>query len=247
MILANGIAALSLTANVMGRPNTVHPTVVWDDRGALLIDAGYPGQADLVRSELNRIGLAAERLTRIAVTHQDIDHIGSLPALLQDAPGRVETLASVFEKPYVEGGKRLLRLTPEAIEQAVNALPPNVPPDWRQAFRRSLEHPPTAPISGVLADGDEIDCAGGLVVIGTPGHTPGHLSFYHKRSKTLVAGDALTASDGELFGPDPVTTLDPDEARRSLSRLAAYEIGTVVCYHGGLYRGDFRRRLKELL
>ncbi len=44
-----------------------------------------------------------------------------------------------------------------------------------------------------LADGQRLDLAGGVRVIFTPGHTPGHIALYLERSRTLIAGDALRA------------------------------------------------------
>jgi len=247
MLIIPGIAALELTAVIMGRPNTIYPVLLWDEEEAVLVDTGYPGQADLIAAELGTYALPSGGLTRIVLSHQDIDHIGSLPVLAARSAGAVSVMSSAFEKPYIEGQLRLLRITPEAIEQAVRSLPPNVSDEWKQAFRHSLEHPPSCPVSDIVNDGQELSCCGGITVIATPGHTPGHISLYHRASKTLIAADALTVNEaGELCGPDPATTLDPEQARRSLAKLLDYDIEAVVCYHGGLYRGDVRGRLSEL-
>ncbi len=247
MLLSPGIAVIELTAVIMGKPNTIYPVLLWDDHEAVLVDTGYPGQADLISAELEKYALPSSGLSRIILSHQDIDHIGSLPVLVQRSEGKIAVMSSSFEKPYIEGNLRLLRITPEAIEQAVNSLPANVSDQWKQAFRHSLEHPPSSPVHETLEDGQELPICGGIVVIATPGHTPGHLSLYHRASKTLIAADALTVNDaGELCGPDPVTTLDPELARHSLTKLLDYEITTVVCYHGGLYQGNVRQNLLKL-
>ncbi|WP_391574639.1 MBL fold metallo-hydrolase [Cohnella sp.] len=247
MLLSPGIAVIELTAVIMGKPNTIYPVLLWDEHEAVLVDTGYPGQADLIGAELEKYALPSSGLSRIILSHQDIDHIGSLPVLVQRSEGKIAVMSSPFEKPYIEGNLRLLRITPEAIEQAVNSLPANVSDQWKQAFRHSLEHPPSSPVHETLEDGQELLICGGIVVIATPGHTPGHLSLYHRASKTLIAADALTVNDGgELCGPDPVTTLDPELARHSLTKLLDYEITTVVCYHGGLYQGNVRQNLLKL-
>jgi len=247
MLLSPGIAVIELTAVIMGKPNTIYPVLLWDDHEAVLVDTGYPGQADLIGAELEKYALPSSGLSRIILSHQDIDHIGSLPVLVQRSEGKIAVMSSSFEKPYIEGNLRLLRITPEAIEQAVNSLPANVSDQWKQAFRHSLEHPPSSPVHETLEDGQELPICGGIVVIATPGHTPGHLSLYHRASTTLIAADALTVNDaGELCGPDPVTTLDPELARHSLTKLLDYEITTVVCYHGGLYQGNVRQNLLKL-
>jgi len=248
VLIAPGIAALELTAVVMGKTTTIYPVLIWDSQTAVLIDTGYPGQSDPIAAEMKKYELSIGDLGRIILTHQDIDHIGSLPALVQQAPNSIKTLSSSLEKPYIEGKQRLLRLTPEAIDQAVNSLPPDVPEQWRQAFRHTLENPPSSPIRDILEDDQELSCCGGIVVIATPGHTPGHLSLYHRASRTLIAGDALTVTDeGRLDGPDPVTTLDLSLARSSIGKLLDLEIETIVCYHGGLFRGDVRQSLLQLI
>jgi glyoxylase-like metal-dependent hydrolase (beta-lactamase superfamily II) len=87
---------------------------------------------------------------------------------------------------------------------------------------------------------------GGITVINTPGHTPGHISLYHKPSKTLIAGDAMIVADGRLLGPNPQYTLDMKTAIESLKKLMQYDIETVICYHGGLYKDNANRRIAEL-
>ncbi len=247
MLLSPGIAVIELTAVILGKPNTIYPVLLWDEQEAVLIDTGYPGQADLIAAELEKYALPSSGLSRIILSHQDIDHIGSLPVLVERAAGAIAVLSSPFEKPYIEGKLRLLRITPEAIEQAVNSLPSNVSEQWKIAFRHSLENPPNSPVHETLEDGQELPICGGVVAIATPGHTPGHLSFYHRTSKTLIAADALTVNEaGELCGPDAVTTFDPQQARHSIGKLLNYDIAAVTCYHGGLYQGDVRTKLLEL-
>ena len=126
------------------------------------------------------------------------------------------------------------------------ALPPEVPEERRKAFRAALEHPPQAKVNRVLADGEELPCFGGVTVIATPGHTPGHICLYHRGTRTLIAGDALRMQDGELLGPDPRATADMALALRSLSKLAAFNIERVICYHGGLYAGNATGRIAAI-
>ena len=101
-------------------------------------------------------------------------------------------------------------------------------------------------VDRTLADGGELPCCGGITVIHTPGHTPGHICLYHKETKTLISGDALFVEDGQLVPAHPFTNLDPDLAARSLKKLSRYDIEAVVCYHGGLYSDDANRRIAEL-
>lgn len=95
-------------------------------------------------------------------------------------------------------------------------------------------------------DGDILPLAGGITIIHTPGHSPGHLSLYHHDSRTLIAADALTVQGDELHGPTPSATPDMKQALISLRKFAEYEIETVICYHGGIYRGNANKRIAEI-
>ena len=174
-------------------------------------------------------------LKTIIITHQDIDHIGSLPDFISKSPHKLDILASEIEKPYIQGEKMLIKITPESIEQAVASLPADISPEWRKAFRSALENPPKGPVNGILEDGLELANCGGIIVIHTPGHTPGHVSLYHKQSKTLIAADALVVSDGQLLGPIPEYSVNYELAMQSIKKFIKYDIEAVICYHGGLY------------
>lgn len=237
---------LEVTAIVMGKTNTIHPVLIWDEDGAILVDTGYPGQLPLFREAMEKAGVPFDKLSKVVITHQDLDHIGSLPAMLNESSRKIEVLAHEAELPYIQGEKRLLKVTPEAIAQALASLPKEVPPEWRSAFKATLENPPKAKVDTTVADGEKLPYCGGITIIGTPGHTPGHISLYHHPSKTLISGDAMTVADGQLLGPAPQHTFDMNLAIRSLKKLAQYDIETVVCYHGGLYKGNANERIAEL-
>jgi glyoxylase-like metal-dependent hydrolase (beta-lactamase superfamily II) len=240
MQVAKGLEMLEITANLMGRQMTIHPALIWDEDTVILVDAGFPGQFPQFREAMEKAGVPSENLAKVVLTHQDIDHIGCLPDLLKESSQKVEVLASEVEKPYIQGEKPLIK-----IEKAMARLD-DLPPEQRERFKRVFTNPPKAPVDRTVADGEELPFCGGITVIHTPGHTPGHISLYHQPSKTLIAGDALVVVDGQLSGPVPQHTLDMDVAIQSLKKLTQYDIEAVICYHGGLYREDVNRRIAEL-
>jgi len=79
-----------------------------------------------------------------------------------------------------------------------------------------------------VKDGDEIF---GLQIIGTPGHTAGHISVFDPATGVLVAGDALRTTDG-LVGPDPQYTADTVQAAASVRKLATLRVKTILPGHG---------------
>jgi glyoxylase-like metal-dependent hydrolase (beta-lactamase superfamily II) len=104
---------------------------------------------------------------------------------------------------------------------------------------------PTA-VDEALEDGARLDVAGGVRVVFAPGHTPGHMGLYLERSRTLIAGDALTADAGRLQGPSTWATADMETAGRSVGRLAELDVQAVVCYHGGVVQDDASGQLRRL-
>lgn len=243
---ANQIEMLEISAMLMGKVEVIYPTLIWDKETAILVDTGYPGQLPLIREAFEKADVPFEKLSKIILTHQDLDHIGNLPVILNETSQAIEVMANEVEKPFIQGEKRLLKITPEAIAQIQSQLPPEVPQEWRNAFIAVLENPPKAKVDKTLADGKVLPYCGGITVINTPGHTPGHISLYHHPSKTLIAGDALIVTDNQLLPPDPQYTLDLDLAIKSLTNLTKFDIETVICYHGGLYTNNVNQRIAEL-
>jgi glyoxylase-like metal-dependent hydrolase (beta-lactamase superfamily II) len=93
---------------------------------------------------------------------------------------------------------------------------------------------PGHPVDRQLREGDEV---GGFVVIDTPGHSLGHVSFWRESDRALVVGDVLngmslvTAVPG-LHEPLKVFTPDPARNRESAKRLGELEPALVCFGHG---------------
>ncbi|GFN31739.1 MBL fold metallo-hydrolase [Paenibacillus xylaniclasticus] len=247
MKIASGLELVPVTAMAMGKPDNVFPVLLSNAKEAVLVDAGYPGRLeDLIKGFANA-NVEETLLSTVILTHQDIDHIGGMPGLLRHLGRSVNVLAHELEKPYIQGERRLIKITDELLAGIDHMFPPKVPEQWRRAFKALLESPPRTEVHRIIRGGDKLPYGGGIVVIDTPGHTPGHISLYHLSSKTLIAGDALVVSDGKLKLPAPELAVDYGQAVQSLQVLANYDIERVVCYHGGLYDApDLKERIAEL-
>jgi glyoxylase-like metal-dependent hydrolase (beta-lactamase superfamily II) len=77
-------------------------------------------------------------------------------------------------------------------------------------------------------DGDEIF---GLQIVGTPGHTAGHIAVFDPSTGVLAAGDALRTTEG-LAGSDPRYTADGAQAAASIRKLATLDVKTILPGHG---------------
>lgn len=240
MKIADGIAVLELSMNLTGRESKCYPTLIWNNDSALLIDAGIPDSMDDISREMERVGVPFERIDTIIITHQDIDHFGGVAEIVRELPG-LKVCAHKEDVPYIQGEKRLIRLNSGFMER-ISGLSTE---DQERVLDIFENNPAEVDIE--LTD-DKFDCFGGIQVIHTPGHTPGHICLYHETSKTLIAGDAMNIMDGKLTGTN-TSILTEDEAHdavRSLEKLDGYDIENVVCYHGGLFNDDANQAIRDL-
>ena len=199
----------------------IHPTLLWDQEMAVLIDTGFPGQMEDLRVAMDKVGVSFDKLKVIILTHQDIDHIGSLPEIVQEY-NHIKVYAHALDKPYIQGNLPLLK-------------------------DGNVENSSKSKVDDTLKDGQELTYCGGIRVIHTPGHTPGHISLYLEKSKTLIAGDSMYSVNGIIEGIHVPTVLDIKEARLSLKKYLDLDIESVVCYHGGLSNGDIDEQIQKVI
>ncbi|MCC3376287.1 MBL fold metallo-hydrolase [Cohnella sp. REN36] len=242
MRIAEGLEMLELTLGHGEQTMMIHPVALYDAEGWVLIDTGMPGSEGAIRALAGQAGIPAHPLRAVILTHQDIDHIGGLPGFLDSEPAPFDVYAHEDDRSAIDGRAPMIKFGPERR----SALLASLPDALRIPFERVFVHPSRPNVTRVLQDGETLPFGGGLTVIHTPGHTPGHVSLYHQASKTLIAGDAMVAESGELYGPRPAMTPQLEQAYASVNKLKAYDIEQVVCYHGGLVRGDVNARIAKL-
>lgn len=232
MKLNDDLVILPLASERGGQTNVFHASLILDAaHGPTLVDTGLPDQAEAIEALLAPQSLDVAALRRIVLTHQDIDHIGSLHELATRSGARV--LAHRVEAPCIDGRELPRFARPEVLDERPFLRP------FAEQFQ------PTA-VDEQLEDGARLDLAGGVQIVFTPGHTSGHICLYLERSRALIAGDALTASDGRLQGPNPAATLDMALASASVQRLAELDVAAIVCYHGGLVDDDASGQLRRI-
>ena len=110
MRVANGVEVLELPMQIFGRQSPIHPTLIWDDDTVVLVDTGFPGQLQQIHEVMGRAGVPFERLDKVIITHQDIDHIGSLPDIVRESSHKVDVLSHEEERPYIEGRMPLIKM-----------------------------------------------------------------------------------------------------------------------------------------
>lgn len=243
MKIANGIYILDISATIMGTQSVINPTLICDSDTVILIDTGFPGQLPLIREAMGKEGVPFDRLNTVILTHQDIDHVGCLTNILNELPNRVKILAHQEEKAYIQGEKFPVKVA--RLEAHLETLPKEATAFYEKMKSFYENNKPHVDIT--IADGEELPYCGGITVIHTPGHTPGHISLYIKRYKLLVAGDILQVREGTLVKAPESSNFDEVLNAESLKKIAPYDIETVICYHGGIFKDEPNKRIAELI
>ena len=192
--------------------------LIVDEDGLTVVDAGLGFAPPMIVRQTEALGYQASDVKRILVTHAHPDHVGGLPGL-QRLTG-AEVIASEGEKPVVEGEMPVQRPARESLS----------------GMARLMHIPgatvPGTPVDRTVVDGDKLaEVFGGLEVVGTPGHSPGHVAFWQPEKRLLFCGDVIMNFFG-LTLPFAAFTPDMDENRRSVGRVAALEPAVLCFGHG---------------
>ncbi|MBB6675514.1 MBL fold metallo-hydrolase [Cohnella nanjingensis] len=187
------------------------PVQVWlvkDKDGITLVDAGIPMMAKGILRGIEQ--LQAGPLRQIALTHGHADHVGGLPRILETNP--VPVHAHRIEIPYIEGelpyraGKRTVAVLPKGATVALREENPG-----------------------------QLSPIGSLTPYFTPGHSPGHVVYYHEEDRVLLAGDLFASRRGRLR--KPLFTPDMTEVLRSSAVVGTLKpVRLEVCHGGGVLR-----------
>ncbi len=195
--------------------------LIEDPDGLTLVDCGMASAAPRILAGLRAAGHAPAEVKRILITHAHFDHVGGLAAL--KAATGAEVIALAAEQPYLSGAARLPLAPWEDLGPAGRIM---------ASFMRTAPLPPPTPADRLLADGEVLpEVLGGLRVVATPGHTPGHAAYWQPERRVLFCGDAIMHMRG-LSLPFAAPTGDMAEARRSAARLAELAPETVCFGHG---------------
>ncbi len=237
------LVALPIPFSAGENQRIVYPVIASDAKHTVLIDTGFPGQLPLLQEAAAKEGIALENLTHIVITHHDMDHIGSLAALKRTFP-RAQVVSSAIEADYINGSKKSPRL--ELAEQRAASLPP-AEQQGALAYVQMLKSVERIEVDKTFKEDELLPCFGGVLIISTPGHLPGHISLYFEKDKTLITGDAMTMENGKVAMANPQYTLNMPQARESVQQFLKYDIEKIICYHGGVFEGDGHKAIEEAL
>lgn len=206
--------------------------LITEGDGLTLIDASLPTAAGPILRQIRKLGLEPRDVRRVLITHAHPDHVGALPELVRETGA--EVWSSRLERPVIEG-----------------AIPVPVPPAGSVGGLAGLIRPPPTffkrvPVARELRDSEVLaEVFDGLHVLATPGHAPGHLSFWHPERRLIILGDVIMNIPFSMRLPLASVTCDMAENIRSIGRVARLE-PQIACFgHGRPMVVDTARRVKE--
>lgn len=172
------------------------------DDGVYIVDTGMSHMGKRILQEAEKLG----EVKAILLTHGHSDHIGGVQPILaqKDIPVYAHSLEHVHiegKEPF-PGRKAREKLLPEGIIQPL----------------------PTDEQGQLFAIQD-------LVPYHTPGHSPGHVVYYHTKDDVLISGDLFTSKKGRLQKPMKMFTANMAEAVRSGSIVRELQPALVSIAH----------------
>lgn len=209
----------------------------------VLIDAGLKSSAARIKKMAAELFGADSKPAAILLTHGHFDHIGAIPKLLED--WRVPVYCHYLELPYLSG-KSSYPPPDASVDGGLMAKMAWVFPKKPSNFEGHLE---------ILPPDGSVPFLPEWKFFYTPGHAPGHVSFFRQKDRVLIAGDAVVTTIQEsvlsvmmqkkkLSGPPKYFTYDWIAARHSVIAITALKPEIIATGHGKPMSGD---EMKEAL
>jgi glyoxylase-like metal-dependent hydrolase (beta-lactamase superfamily II) len=228
------MAAVQLARNVWRIPTApfdlINSFLFADDDGSLtLVDAGLKRGEKSVLGALAGLGKSPEDVQRIVLTHAHPDHAGGLAGMKRATGADVH--AHDRDAVYLQRGKPPQLDTTRLSGRILNRA--------RGGFGK-------VEVAETFQDGELLPIGGGLRVVHTPGHSPGHVSLLHEPTRVLITGDALFNVRGLRYSPAWFCT-DIRLSRETADRLGDLEYDTVAFTHGEHIASGAREAVRAFL
>jgi len=191
----------------------------------VLVETGSQTSVPALLAALDTLGVGAEDLAGVAVTHIHLDHAGGVGDVARAFPN-----ATVYV--HEKGARHLA--DPTRLVESASRVYGHLLDD----LYGRLEPTPAARLH-VLADGEEIEVGPSrvLTTVDSPGHAKHHLALHDSQSGILFVGDAVGVRlpDAGLLRPStPPPDFDLDQAVTSMRRFAARRPAGIALAHYGL-------------
>jgi glyoxylase-like metal-dependent hydrolase (beta-lactamase superfamily II) len=213
--------------------------------GWVLIDAGLKTTAAKIKKAAS-ILFDGKKPKAILLTHGHFDHTGSLKMLAKE--WGVPVYTHILEKPFVSGKAKYPPADP-TVGGGMMAWMSFIFPRTSAQLNSNLK---------LLPSDMSVPHLTGWKYIETPGHSPGHVSFYREDDGVLISGDAVVTTVQEsalavmsqykkLCGPPKYFTIDWNKAKESVRKIAKLSPGIIASGHGKPLSGTIMLQELNLL
>lgn len=202
-----------------------------DDGQVTLVDCGLRRAPARIVAGLAGIGRRPADVTRILLTHAHGDHAGGARAMVEQS-GADGVDIHEADAEYIRAGHN----APGADTTVGRLLNRGGPASFDPAA-----------IGEVLTDGQVLPIAGGLRVLHTPGHSPGHVSLLHEDSGVLITGDAIFNMGARMVWPLATICSDAAQNKRSAHVLGELDYSVAAFTHGPEIRDNAREAIRGFL
>lgn len=197
----------------------------------VLVDTGTPYSARKIIKEVKKRFGENAKPKAIVLTHGHFDHVGSIIELVKEWD--VPVYAHELEIPYLTGKKDYPKPDTSVEGGVVSKMSSMFPNEAINLGHRVKVFPE----DGLIPPMPDFKW------IHTPGHSPGHVSFFRKKDGVLIVGDAFVTvkqeylskvltQEFEMSGPPRYLTSDWEAAKKSVEKLVALNPSVAITGHG---------------
>ena len=202
--------------------------VIESEKGAILVDAGYPNKEKILWDFLADKNIKASDIKLIIITHGHMDHVGSLKNIKEKTGAPV--LIHADEGPLLAQG-----MTP-GVHFTINILNKLI------RMEKGSKVTPVKPDILIDEEFDLNDYGVNGKVIPTPGHTSGSLTV-------IVEGKHAIIGDGAMKFPllsrsyKPIVAEDMEKVFQSWHRIIEEGVETIYPAHGNVISVDVLKKI----
>lgn len=209
------------------RPRHTSCSIVVDSGRAAIFDTGVPGNVDALVAAVESLGVPADAVDWVVVSHAHLDHMAGVGPLMQRLPA-ARAVAHPSAAPHV--------IDPAKLEKGSRTV---FGDDFVDRYYAGVEPVPAERVVET-GDGDTLTLGQReLQMIYAPGHAWHQQAVWDARTATVLAGDAFGVSYPELEGadgpfvilPTAPPQLAPEAMHETLDRIVALEPARVQPAH----------------
>lgn len=191
----------------------------------LLVETGSQTSVPELLAALDALGIAADDLAGVAVTHIHLDHAGGVGDVAAAFPSAIVYVHGKGARHLVDP-TRLVDSAAQVYGNLLDSLYGRLTPTAAERIQ-------------VLEDGEQIQVSAqrSLTCVDSPGHAKHHLALHDSDTGLLFAGDAVGVrlpDVGVLRPATPPPDFDLDQALHSLQRFADRRPSGIALAHFGL-------------